>query len=220
MPRSFLGPLFLSILSSPVVFLSSVLDAPKFYTQLTGKLQRSHLLATLLQLMCCWRPACSPSLSRSLRRRGTLAHARGGEEAVWLYGRRAVLSDMCFTVSPHVLQHQNSSECFCIANRWEVSEFFRIIQRFWILLIFVFIWGFSAQFCSHSHLGWLRNTAGSSASLLWLSSCSDRSSASSWVSCCWCHYWAGNWEWASCSTMLFLLASLHWVSCECSISRT
>uniref|UniRef100_A0A3B4UBW6 Mannosyltransferase n=1 Tax=Seriola dumerili TaxID=41447 RepID=A0A3B4UBW6_SERDU len=33
-PRSFLGPLFLSILSSPVVFLSSLLDAPKFYTQL------------------------------------------------------------------------------------------------------------------------------------------------------------------------------------------
>ncbi|XP_047431540.1 dol-P-Man:Man(7)GlcNAc(2)-PP-Dol alpha-1,6-mannosyltransferase [Mugil cephalus] len=33
-PRSFLGPLFLSILSSPLVFLSSLLDAPKFYTQL------------------------------------------------------------------------------------------------------------------------------------------------------------------------------------------
>uniref|UniRef100_H3CMT0 Mannosyltransferase n=2 Tax=Tetraodon nigroviridis TaxID=99883 RepID=H3CMT0_TETNG len=34
-PRSFIGPLFLSMLSSPVVFLTSVLNAPKFYTQLT-----------------------------------------------------------------------------------------------------------------------------------------------------------------------------------------
>ncbi|CAJ1055072.1 Dol-P-Man:Man(7)GlcNAc(2)-PP-Dol alpha-1%2C6-mannosyltransferase [Xyrichtys novacula] len=34
-PRTFLGPLFLSLLCSPFVFLSSLLDAPKFYTQLT-----------------------------------------------------------------------------------------------------------------------------------------------------------------------------------------
>ncbi|XP_041636869.1 dol-P-Man:Man(7)GlcNAc(2)-PP-Dol alpha-1,6-mannosyltransferase [Cheilinus undulatus] len=34
-PRTFLGPLFLSLLCSPVMFLSSLLDAPKFYTQLT-----------------------------------------------------------------------------------------------------------------------------------------------------------------------------------------
>ncbi|XP_070848274.1 dol-P-Man:Man(7)GlcNAc(2)-PP-Dol alpha-1,6-mannosyltransferase [Chaetodon trifascialis] len=34
-PRTFLGPLFLSLLCSPVVLLSSLLDAPKFYTQLT-----------------------------------------------------------------------------------------------------------------------------------------------------------------------------------------
>ncbi|XP_070709886.1 dol-P-Man:Man(7)GlcNAc(2)-PP-Dol alpha-1,6-mannosyltransferase [Pempheris klunzingeri] len=33
-PRTFLGPLFLSTLCSPVVFLSSLLDVPKFYTQL------------------------------------------------------------------------------------------------------------------------------------------------------------------------------------------
>lgn len=36
-PRTFIGPLFLSTLCSPVVFLSSLLDAPKFYTQLMGK---------------------------------------------------------------------------------------------------------------------------------------------------------------------------------------
>ncbi|KAF3859518.1 hypothetical protein F7725_021917 [Dissostichus mawsoni] len=36
-PRTFLGPLFLSVLCSPAVFLSSLLDAPKFYTQLMGK---------------------------------------------------------------------------------------------------------------------------------------------------------------------------------------
>ncbi|KAM7366999.1 hypothetical protein PAMP_014929 [Pampus punctatissimus] len=33
-PRTFIGPLFLSTLCSPAVFLSSLLDAPKFYTQL------------------------------------------------------------------------------------------------------------------------------------------------------------------------------------------
>ncbi|XP_034019394.1 dol-P-Man:Man(7)GlcNAc(2)-PP-Dol alpha-1,6-mannosyltransferase [Thalassophryne amazonica] len=33
-PRTFLGPLFLCTLCSPVVFLCSLLDAPKFYTQL------------------------------------------------------------------------------------------------------------------------------------------------------------------------------------------
>ncbi|TNN71856.1 Dol-P-Man:Man(7)GlcNAc(2)-PP-Dol alpha-1,6-mannosyltransferase [Liparis tanakae] len=33
-PRTFLGPLFLSVLCSPVAFLFSLLDAPKFYTQL------------------------------------------------------------------------------------------------------------------------------------------------------------------------------------------
>nr|XP_020457104.1 dol-P-Man:Man(7)GlcNAc(2)-PP-Dol alpha-1,6-mannosyltransferase isoform X1 [Monopterus albus] len=33
-PRTFLGPLFLSMLSFPVVFLFSLLDVPKFYTQL------------------------------------------------------------------------------------------------------------------------------------------------------------------------------------------
>ncbi|KAM4614773.1 dol-P-Man:Man(7)GlcNAc(2)-PP-Dol alpha-1,6-mannosyltransferase [Polymixia lowei] len=33
-PRTFLGPLFLSVLCSPIVFLTSLLNTPKFYTQL------------------------------------------------------------------------------------------------------------------------------------------------------------------------------------------
>lgn len=47
-PRSFLGPLFLSVLCSPMVFLFSVLDAPKFYTQLTGEPLRPRPLVIVL----------------------------------------------------------------------------------------------------------------------------------------------------------------------------
>lgn len=102
-----------------------------------------------------------------------------------------------------------------------MSKFITIIQRFWTALLLLWlIWRSSVQFCSRLHLGWPRNTDGSSAFLLWLSLCSDQSSASSWDSCYWCHCWAGNWDWYRCSIMLFLLASFHWVSSECSISTS
>lgn len=43
-----------------------------------------------------------------------MAHAKGGEEAVWLHSFRTVLSDLRLTVPPHVLQHQDAAQCICI----------------------------------------------------------------------------------------------------------
>ncbi|XP_074482296.1 dol-P-Man:Man(7)GlcNAc(2)-PP-Dol alpha-1,6-mannosyltransferase [Sebastes fasciatus] len=50
-PRTFLGPLVLSVLCSPVVFLSSLLDAPKFYTQLTVRASLGVCVVGALWLM-------------------------------------------------------------------------------------------------------------------------------------------------------------------------
>lgn len=59
----------------------------------------------------------SPSFARIVCDRSAVAHAEGGEEAVRLHGRGTLLSDLRFSVSPHVLQHQDAAQRVCIAIR-------------------------------------------------------------------------------------------------------
>lgn len=119
-PRTFIGPLLICILCSPVVFLSSLMGAPKFSTQLIGIRLTPHQTvrtppydAVFFFFLLMF----SPSLSGSMRDRCAVAYAARGEEAVWLHGGPPVLPDVRLSVSPHVLQHQDAPKCVC-ATDW------------------------------------------------------------------------------------------------------
>jgi alpha-1,6-mannosyltransferase len=56
-PRTFIGPLFISILVSPIVFLLEVFDISKFWAQYLGKTNGSPLVAfnlDYLQFVSHW----------------------------------------------------------------------------------------------------------------------------------------------------------------------
>lgn len=107
-PRTFLGPLFLSTLSSPVVFMSYLLGAPKFYTQIIGRWMRRVFVLSMNRSVTKVCDLCSPSGSGLVCHGCSVAHAERGEEAVWLHSRSSFLPDVCFPVSPDVLQHKDA----------------------------------------------------------------------------------------------------------------
>lgn len=81
---------------------------------------------------------CSPCLPGILCCWCIMAHAKRGEEAVWFNSRRTLLFDVCVTVSPDVLQHQDSPECICSTTRYIAFHMLTTSLYIWLLLWVIF----------------------------------------------------------------------------------
>lgn len=114
-PRSFLGPVIISSLASPIVFVLHLLEVNKFWTQYVGetnKKTKSHQLHFITSFAFSSFGACG-MCRRGL---GEITQSRPKANRTSIFS--VVHSDYHLTVSFHVLYEPNIAERYCASIRY------------------------------------------------------------------------------------------------------